>query len=274
MSLLDDLEQEAKRLKLTAGDVQQRKLAREEFFKNQIAPRVNALSEYLERLVANLKALKPAKPWRYNMPGYGQIVAHCEHDYELTQNVQPDSHEIRIAFHCEVAPEECPAVEVEGIKVKALSGTFGRHNLAGQMSDVKKGPNGEMLAATFRARGRIAALATFAADADAPVLKMSFTNIDAFGNTVKTTSLGALNDELFDDIGRYLAREENTLLREALPDDYRAQLRSAVERNQVKQRWELKIASQRKSELAALKRAHGSGESLLGRLRSLISKGQ
>src|SRR5258708_21481613 len=102
VSLLDDLEQEARKLKLTAGDAQQRKLAREEFFKNQMAPRVNALSEYLVRLVANLKALKPAMPWRYTMPGYGQIVAYCEHDYELTQTVQPDSHEIRIAFHCEV----------------------------------------------------------------------------------------------------------------------------------------------------------------------------
>ena len=272
MSLLDDLEQEAKRLKLTAGDVQQRKLAREEFFKNQIAPRVNALGEYLTRLVANLKALKPAKPWRYSMPGYGQIVAHCEHDYELVQTVLPDSHEIRIAFHCEVAPEDCPAVEVEGIKVKALSGTFGRYQLAGQMSDVKKGSNGELLAATFRARGRITAIATFSADADAPVLKMSFTNVDAFGNAVKTVSLGALNDALFDDIGRFLAREENTLLRESLPDDYRAQLRSAVERNQVKQRWELKIAERRKTELAALKRAHGSGESLFARLRGLVSK--
>ncbi len=272
MSLLDELEQEAKRLKLTAGDVQQRKLAREEFFKNQIAPRTNALSEYLVRLVANLKTLQPAKPWRYAMPGYGQIVAYCNHDYELTQTVQADSHEIRIAFHCEVAPEDCPAVEVEGIKVKALSGTFGRYQLAGQMSDVKKGQNGEMLAATFRARGRIAALATFVADADAPVLRMSFSNIDGFGNAAKSVSLGALNETLFDDIGRYLAREENTLLRESLPDDYRAQLRSAVEKNQVKQRWEVRIAERRKTELAELKRQHGSGESLVVRLRRLIDR--
>lgn len=272
MGLLDDLEQEAKRQGVSAGDAQQRKLAREEFFKTQIAPRVNALGEYLTRLVANLKALKPAKPWRYALPGYGQIVAHCEHDYELTQTVQPDSHEIRIAFHCEVVPDECPAVEVEGIKVKALSGTFGRYQLSGQMSDVKKGTNGETLGATFRARGRIAALATFTADADAPVLKMSFTNVDAFGNANKTVSLGALNEALFDDIGRFLAREENTLLREALPDDYRAQLRSAVERNNVKQRWELTIAERRKSELAALKRAHGSGESLFTRLRGLFDR--
>jgi hypothetical protein len=267
--LLDDLENEAQRRKLTADGAQQRKAAREEFFKTQIEPRMTALGDYLTKLVANLKVLKPDKPWRYTLPGYGEIVAHSDHDYELAQSSQADGREIRLTFACSVSQSETPVVEVEGIKVKALSATFQRYNLSGQTFDAKKGPQGEILSAKFRARGRIPLIATFRADADGTVLKMSFRNFEALGEVLKTVSLGQLNETLFDDIGRYLFREENHLFREELPTDYREQLRSTVERNKVKQRWEFKIAERRKSELAMLRRRHGG---LFARLRGLGDK--
>ena len=269
MSLLDDLENEAQKRKATADGAQQRKAAREEFFKTQIEPRMAALGDYLTKLVANLKVLKPGKPWRYNLPGYGEIVAHSDHDYELVQSLQADGHEIRLNFGCSIALNDAALVEVEGIKVKALSATFQRYNLSGQVFDAKKGPAGEILSAKFRARGRIPLVATFRADADGTSLKMSFRNFEMLGDVLKTVSLGQLNETLFDDIGRYLAREENHLFREELPTDYREQLRSTVERNKVKQRWESKIADRRRSELAMLQRRHGG---LFGRLRGLGGK--
>ena len=80
---------------------------------------------------------------------------------------------------------------------------------------------------------------------------MTFKNFEALGDVLKTVSLGQLNETLLDDIGRYLAREENHLFREELPTDYREQLRSTVERNKVKQRWEFRISDRRKTELPA-----------------------
>ena len=272
MSLLEDLEQEAQKRKATAEDAQQRKLAREEFFKTQVEPGMRALGEYLEKLVASLKILKPVKLWRYTLPGYGEVVANSDLGYELVQTEQPDSREIRLGLSCAVVPEECPLVEVEGANIKTLAGTFQRYHLSGQMQETKKEANGELISAKFRARGNIAVAATFNADADSGAVKMSFVNFDSFGTAQKTVPVEQLNDSLFDDIGRYLTREENGLLREALPEDYRAQLRSAVERNKVKKRWEFKIASRRATDLEALKRQHGSDQSLFGRLRTLVKK--
>ncbi len=269
MSLLDDLEHEAQKRQANVSDAQQRKAAREEFFKTQIGPRMAALGDYLTKLVANLKVLKPNKPWRYQLPGYGEIVAYSEHDYDLAQTVQSDAHEIRLTFGCSIAQNETAPVEVEGIKVKALSATFQRYNLSGQVFDAKKGAAGEILSAKFRARGRIQLTATFHADADSRSLKMTFKNFEALGDVLKTVSLGQLNETLLDDIGRYLAREENHLFREELPTDYREQLRSTVERNKVKQRWEFRISDRRKTELPELQRRHGG---LFSRLRSLVSK--
>ena len=274
MSLLDDLEQEAQKRKASADSAQQTKLVREEFFKAQIEPGMNALGEYLEKLVASLKVLKPGKAWHYNLPGYGEVVTYSDDDFELAQTTRSDGREIRFGFGCTVAHTECPLVEVEGAKVKALAGTFQRYHLSSQMLDPKKDAKGEVIAAKFRARGRVTQAATFSADADSPLVKMSFTNFDGFGNALKTVSIGQLNDAFFDDIGRHLTGEESALFREALSEDYRERLRSTVERSRIKKRWEFKIGSQRKTDLEALKRQHGSGESLLGRLRALISKGR
>ena len=272
MSLLDDLEQEAQKRKASANDAQQLKVAREEFFKTQIEPGMTALGGYLQKLVDNLKVLKPAKPWRYALPGYGEVVAYSDHDYELKLTAQPQSREIRLTFGCTIAHEECPTVEVERPgKVKSLAGTFQRYHLGGQM-EPKKDATGETISSKFRARGRIALVATFNADADSTAVKMIFVNFDALGTALKTVSIGQLSDTLFDDIGRHITREQNNLFREELPDDYRAQLRSTVERDQVKKRWEFKITSRRKTELDALKRQHGGGESLLSKLRTLVKK--
>jgi hypothetical protein len=271
VSLLEDLEQEAQKRKASADDAQQRKVAREEFFKVNIEPRMAALADYLQKLVANLKVLKPATPRRYTLPGYGEVIAYSDHDYDLKLTTQADSREIKLGFGCTVAQDECALVEMEGIKVKALAGTFARYQLGGAIIDPKKDGSGDVVSAKFRARGRIVLAAGFNADADGTAVKMSFANVDAFGTTLKTVSVGQLNEALFDDIGRYLTGEESGLFREALPDDYRAQLRSTVERDKVKRRWEFKIASRRKTELDALKAQHG-GDSLFGRLRTLVKK--
>lgn len=269
MSLLDDLEQEAQKRKASADTAQDRKAAREEFFKTQIDPRISALGDYLTRLIANLKTLKPVREWRYTLPGFGEIVAFSDHDYELVQTAQPDAREIRLTFGCTIAHDRSVPVEVEGIKVKALTATFQRYNLSGQMFDAKKGEAGEILSAKFRVRGRIALSATFNADADGVLVRMNFRNFEVLGDAHKTMSIGQLNDGLFDEIGRCITHDENTLFREALSVDYREQLRSTVERNKVRQRWELTIADRRKVELAALQRAHGG---VLQRLRGFVAK--
>src|SRR5262245_53460997 len=71
VGLLDELEQEAQRRLATAGDAQKRKAEREETFRTQIEPGMTALYEYLQKLTASLKVLKPKKQQRYALTGYG-----------------------------------------------------------------------------------------------------------------------------------------------------------------------------------------------------------
>jgi hypothetical protein len=222
---------------------------------------MNALHEFLGKLVANLKLLQPKKPLRFALVGYGDIVGYIEHEYDLKSNQQPGSREIVLGFNCLVASEECPTVEVVGAsKVKTVAGAFLRYHLGGLLEPKKDG-NGDVISAKFNAKGRIPMTATFAADADSAAVRMNFVNFDSLGTATKNLPAAQLNESTFDAIGRYLMREESNLFQEALSDSFRAQLRTKVQQDQIKRRWESKIGAQQKAELEQLKRE----QSLTGR---------
>ena len=267
MGLLDELEQEAQRRKATQDDAGKRKAEREEIFRTQIEPGMSALYEYLQKLTASLKVLKPKKPQRYSLPGYGEVIGYIEHDYEFQISSQNTTKEIKLSFPCAVASDECPTIEVQGAsKVKTVAGAFQRFHLGG-MLDPKKDASGEVVSARFNAKGRITLTATFIGEAESAVMRINFVNIEGLGSVTKTIPAAQLTDQLFDDIGRFLTREPNSLLREALPDSYRTQLRTKVQQDQIKRRWETKISDQQQ-ELAQIKRER----SMSGRLARLVVK--
>ncbi len=268
MGLLDELEQEAQRRKASAGDAEKRKAEREEIFRTQIEPGMTALYEYLQKLIASLKILTPRKQQRYALASYGEVVGYVEHDYDLSISTQTGTKEIKLAFPCAVASDECPTIEVQGAtKIKAVAGAFQRYHLGGVI-DPKKDASGEVVSARFNAKGRVTMTATFLGDVESAAVKMTFTNFESLGMVTKTVAAVQLNDAMFDDIGRFLTREPNNLMHEVLSDAYRMQLRSKVQQDQIKRRWENKINEQQETELAQLKR----DRSITGRFSRLVVK--
>ena len=263
MGLLDDLEQEAQRRKATLDEAERLKAEREGVYKTQLEPGMQKLYEYLSKLTTNLGFLKPKIAVRHELPGYGTVVAYYEHEYDLRINTQsPTSKEITLNFHAAIASDECPLVEVQGApKIKATIAIFQKYRL-GNTGEVKKDENGEVASATFRPRGKLPLNTVLAADADSGQVRVSFTNFDSLGVQAKTFAPAQFNEQLFDEIGRFLARDQSSLFREALPDDYRKQLQQKIQQENLKRKWESKIALQQKEDIEKLKRE----QSLKGRL--------
>jgi len=256
VGLLDELEQEAQRRKVGDDESLRRKNERELSYRTRLEPALDALHAFLAELTAKVRSLQPNTPMRYQIPGYGEIVAYIEHEYVLKDVKQPSSREIQLDFPCTIATDECPLVEIEGAsRVRAISGFFQRHHIGG-LTGPRKDASGEVVAATFRAKGRIPLGASFHADAESGQLRMSFVNFDNLGTTVKSIAAEQVDQALYEQIGRYLVREPNTLLREDLPEAYRKQLRSKVQQLEMKRRWETRIGDNREAGITALRRDH------------------
>lgn len=278
VGLLDDLESEAQRRKSTEDDAVALKAARDVAYRTVLEPAMGALFAYLTELTSKLKQLQPKIAITHAMAGYGDVVAYVEHEYEVREARQPSSKEITVSFFAAVASSECPSVQVEGAaRVRAISALFQRHRLGAPLAATKDA-SGEISGATFKAKGRIPLTATFFADAASGQLRMSFSNFDDFASVVKTVPPDQVNEALYDEIGRYLMREPTELLREALPEDYRSQLRAKVHHDSVKRRWESQIHSRQQEDIAMLKREYGLGARFnrigdaMGKLRGLVSR--
>lgn len=270
MGLLDSLEQEAEKRRNGEADEAQRRAERGEVYRTQLEPAMDALHDYLQRFVAHLKVINPRVALRHAIPGYGDVVAYLDHDYELRTSKQTHSREIKLVSHATVASAECPSAVVRGSgKIKTVAALFQRHRLGGMLAP-EKDAGGEVVAATFKAKGRIPLALTASIDAATAQFKFSFANYDDFTTAGRSVAAGQVDEALFEEIGRYLIGEANSLLREDLPDNVRLHLKAKVQQQEIRRRWEARIETLQHEEIAMLRSRYtlsGRIADAFGRLR-------
>jgi hypothetical protein len=269
MGLLDELEQEAERRRSQEAQAEANRDVRDAIWREKLCPSMDALAAYLKKLTEHLTFLKRRSRVTYPLNGYGEVVAYVEPQFEFRDAPAKTQHEISLEFGAQIASEECPNLMVEGLgKVRALSNVFQQYRIGG-MTEPQKNANGDVTAARFQARGKIPLKISISADRDTGVARMQFLNFEGLTTTTRSFAPDLLNEALFDALGRFIAREENSFAQESLADDVRRQLQSKFQRVQLKRDWEGKLSRQLGEDEATVL-SHMSGASpgsVIGRLR-------
>lgn len=244
MGLLDELEQEAERRRSEEARTAADSEARDALWRDKLDPAMQTLAEYLKKLTGQLAFLKRRTRVTYALAGYGEIVAYVEPSYELRHTPGKTQHEIQLDFGAQIAPDECPNLDVEGAsRVRAVSGLFQQHRIANQ-GETRKSATGEATGARFQARGRIPLRLTVNADRDGGVARLAFLNFEGLGSSTRSFAPDLLTDTLFDALGRFIARDELSFAQESVGDDLRRQLQTKIQRDQLKRDWEGKLSRQ------------------------------
>lgn len=244
MGLLDELEQEAARLRGAGDQDEAVRQAREQTWKEQLQPAAIRLGEYLTRFSATLTAAQRRIRLVHPIAGYGDVVAYGEAPFECRVTPGQVQHEIEFSFVAQASAEESTLVVADTPgKVRLISGLLQNHRLSG-LHDVTKNANGEVISGRFQARGRIPVKLHAVASQETGHLKMSLSNVEVFGTAQRSFTAEALTDETFDLLGRYLLREVVSFSREKVGADIRRQLQSQIQRDQVRREWEAKLAVQ------------------------------
>ncbi len=277
MSWLEELEAQAQAQRDGGASAERSREACEAAYREQLIPAMQALHEYLQRLIQSLVYLKPDVSVEYLVPGYGSVPAQLAHDYELKLDSQARSTEIHVRSTAAVVTEDAQLIHVDGAsKVKAINRAFQKVRLAG-LQDFRKDDSGEMVSGEFRARGKIELTTDIRADADSGMVKMTFLNHDDWGTRMRSYLPSQMDTPLYDQLGRYLARQSNDLFREELPASTRHNLQQKIQQSQLRRKWEDKLAVQEKMELERLRRSGAvdptlSPPTLARRLRGLFSR--
>lgn len=278
MSWLDDLEAQAEARRTGSDSVERSREACEAAYREQLVPAMQELHAYLRRLVDSLIYLKPVVPLEYLIAGYGPVPAQLAHDYDLTLATEARSTTISVRSTAVVLTDDAPLLPVEGVaKVRAINGAFQKARLSG-LQDFRKDDAGEMVAGQFRPRGKIQLQADIRADAESGAVKATFLNHDDWGTRVRSFTPAQMDAALYDRLGQYVARQSDDLFREELSASIRHNLQQKIQQNQLRRKWEDKLAVQQREELERMRRSgvnvdvEPSNPGLMGKLRGLFSR--
>ena len=83
--------------------------------------------------------------------------------------------------------------------------------------------------------------------------------------------ISELNDEFFDSIGKYIALQQNYILRESISDENREAWRSKLQQEQTRREWEQKISEAQKAEEDRLKKAQ-QGNRITGSFKAITGE--
>ncbi len=281
MSLLEQLAKQAEAMKPASGDGETPE-QREANYKI-LEVRLGKLRDYWRELTKLLAAHKDQLLQRYDIPGYGTIIAQIAHDYEVSlNNPNKNSLEVRLAFSATILTEQCPAIPVQGVsRIQTIKALFDKHRIPA-LQDAKKDASGAIAQATFRARGKIPLTMIASSDSATGNVKLQISNYEDLGATTKQYSVDQFTEEFFDVIGHYVARKDNELTKEKLPDSVLKKLRHTAQQNEMRRRWEEKLAEQAAAAEAARAEAERQGnlgnrmiaqsKALFGKLGNLIKK--
>lgn len=266
MGLLDDLEQEAQKKREEKEEVLARK---REYFKNTTIPAMDSLYDYLTRLSKSLNFLKTERRTRFKVLGYGDVVVRIENDMALQAQMPMYAREIKLSVTAIVDTAACPLVKIEGAgKVEALNDAFRRCGFDG-MQRAERDERGNVLSAQFQPFGKVQMVASFYTDMNSETLRMDFANFDSLGVRKETVLVTAVNDDLLDQIGKYIALQQNYVVRETITDEMRESWRRGLHNETQKREVETKIASQQAKEMERLEGQKKPG-SITERIKAVI----
>lgn len=266
MGLLDDLEQEAQKKREEKEEVLARK---REYFKTTTIPAMEGLYDYLSRLAKSLNFLKTERRTRFKVLGYGDVVVKIESDMTLQAQMPMYAREIKLTVTGIIDTASCPMIKVEGAgKVDALAEAFRRCGFEG-MQRAERDERGNVLSAQFQPWGKVQMVATFYTDMNSETLRMEFANFDSLGVRKETVAIANLNDDLFDQIGKYIALQQNYVVRETITDEMREAWRRGLHSENQKREVEQKIAVQQVKEMERLEAQKKPG-SITERIKAVI----
>ncbi len=267
MGLLDDLEEEANKRRESEEEVLKRK---RELFKETTIPAMENLYGYLQRLAKTLNFLKSERRAVYHIAGYGDVVCRIASDMNVQAQMPMFSRDIRLTVTGVIDEAACPVVKVDGTsRIDAMIEVFRRAGFEA-MQKADRDERGAYVSARFQAMGKIQMVATFAADMHSDQLRMEFSNFDALQVRKQTLAVTALNDEMLDSLGKYLAHQQNYVFREAVSEENREAWRAKLQQEEKRRDWEQKIAAVQSEEEEKLRRSQAGR--ITGKFRAVTGE--
>lgn len=273
MSLLKSLEAEAERLRLQKAAEAEQLGERKQQYAQVLQPALRSLQGYLERVCAGLSEVGAEQLLEHEVAGYGTLVARIEHRYSVRLEERVRASELILEAEADILGSRCPEISAEGLsRIRALMDLFQQAGV-NAFRNGRRDARGQWVQATFKPRGKLPLRLSLLAEPASTEVRLTLAGFEGLAIIRKSIPAEQLDEALFDRIGRYVARRDNELTREQLPDKVRHSLKQKVHQEALRRRWEDQLHFQRLREEEALQRAIEE-QKLANRARRLLKEWQ
>lgn len=272
MSLLKSLEVEAERRRQELAAEAERRRHRQQAYEAQVLPALRRLLAYLEQIIARLNAIDGDRRLDYTVPDYGRLQARIAPRYRVQLDERVRSAELTLEGEAEILTALCPEIAVDGLaRVRQLMTLFEQAGVNGFQKG-SRDVRGQWVEASFKPRGPLPLKFVLLAEPGNDELRLTLCGFESLAVIQKKIPTAALDDALFDQIGRYVAGLDHDLSREQLPESIRDALQHRLREEAEQRRLEEERVQQRLREEEAERRAIEE-QKLHRRARRLLLQG-
>lgn len=246
MGLLDDLRNQSSQLEDVEKKEQERRAQREAIYQSDIMPGLKSLHTHLSELAKHLNYIEPEITVPYIFNADNLEVSLLQHDYNVRIDSNTETKLVTFMFICNHTVEVAFKAD-DHTSMKNHQAYLDKYNFHYQTRELRN-DNREVTGANFTVKPSIPVKFVFEADIDNSCIKLTYTNFDHMGVRTRLFKPEEFNEEIFDQIARYIIRENHTFMDTAISGDALEQIKTRVKKERSQRLEELQEAERIETE--------------------------
>lgn len=246
MGLLDDLRQQSLDRESHEKNDSANKLNAEEVYRRIIQPKMHNLYMQLDELAKHLNYIKPDIRVSYPFNAKDLVIELKQQDYDVKIDSATATKRVTFVFHC-IHNKNIEFSENDPQSFDQHLQFLSKYELQYQCREFKN-ENHEITGGIFSVKARVPIRFDFTADIENSAINLSYSNFDGLGKRTHSFKAEKLTDDFFDQVGRYIMRENENFMKETISDEARQQIREKMVVEQQQRLAELKEAERLEEE--------------------------
>lgn len=275
MGLLDDLKNQAEEEKVLEEEQATRQAQGEQFYEQELKPRLMMAFEFFNQLTKHLEALKTETRVDYQLLPGGGTVSLRQGGYKVL--IDSSKTPKKLDFMLECSFDQPVEFDTEGgMVVQNHIDLLDRYGLRYQKEE-KKGPGGQIISAKFVLGAPLPLKATIEADVDAGDIKLIIRNFSQPGYIKYPIKVEQFTEAFLDRLGSFIIRKQANLFgSQEISEETKRKLREKIlaEKNMREQELVEAEKLRQQEEAEARAKAQAARDQLKKNVNAKVTQGK
>jgi len=241
MGVLDELREQAESLRSEQEREQQRIRALEQFYREELNPKMIRIYRYLKELAEHLNYIQPVVDVAYEFPGYGLVEGFRQSRYGVRTDNEIQMTEID--FQCLCRHEGNLRLRVESEEnVKRLKDFLTENEIEYHLRN-EQDDRFRIRAGNFVINHQVLVAFLLRADIEKSCIRLTLVNFPGIGVKHEIINPRYVDDAFLDEFGNFILRRENQFLKLQISEEERRRIRERLEADNKKRRKEMRKAA-------------------------------